>query len=57
MCIFVLCLILVPLSPDKNQFAVQLNNNDDNNNNILNTRSLIQFSKLFIYLYDDFNSE
>jgi hypothetical protein len=29
----VLCLIVVPLLPGKNPFAVQLNNNNNNNNN------------------------
>jgi hypothetical protein len=29
----VLCLIVVPLPPGKNQFAVKLNNNNNNNNN------------------------
>jgi hypothetical protein len=33
MCIFVLCLIVVPLPQGKNPFAVQLNNNNNNNNN------------------------
>jgi hypothetical protein len=32
-CIFVLCLNVVPLSPDKTPFAVQINNNNNNNNN------------------------
>jgi hypothetical protein len=31
MCIFVLCLTVVPLPPGKNPFAVQLNNNNNNN--------------------------
>jgi hypothetical protein len=29
----VLCLIVVPLPPGKNPFAVQINNNNNNNNN------------------------
>jgi hypothetical protein len=29
----VLCFIVVPLQPDKNPFAAQLNNNNNNNNN------------------------
>jgi hypothetical protein len=35
MCIFVLCLIVVPLPPGKTPFAIQLNNNDDDDNKIL----------------------
>jgi hypothetical protein len=30
-CIFMLCLIVVPLLPGKNPFAVQLNNNNNSN--------------------------
>jgi hypothetical protein len=33
MCIFVLRLNVVPLSPGKNPVAVELNNNNNNNNN------------------------
>jgi hypothetical protein len=32
MCIFVCCLIVVPLPPGKNPFVVQFNNNNNNNN-------------------------
>jgi hypothetical protein len=35
----VLCLIVVPLPPDKNPFEVHLNNNNNNNNNNLLTRA------------------
>jgi hypothetical protein len=35
----VLCLIVVPLPPDANPFAVQLNNNNNNNNN--NNQNLV----------------
>jgi hypothetical protein len=34
-CIFVLCLIVVPLPQGKNPFAVQLNSNNNNNNDVL----------------------
>jgi hypothetical protein len=33
MCIFVLCLIVVPLPLDRNPFTAKLNNNKNNNNN------------------------
>jgi hypothetical protein len=41
MCIFVCCLIVVPLSPGKAPFAVQLNNNNNNNNNVFLTAELV----------------
>jgi hypothetical protein len=34
MCIFVLCLTVVPLPPGKNPFAVQINNNISKNTKI-----------------------
>jgi hypothetical protein len=34
-CNFVCCLIIVPLSPGINPFAVQLNNNNNNNNTLV----------------------
>jgi hypothetical protein len=35
----VFCLIVVPLPPGKNPFAVQLNNNNNNNNNTNNNNN------------------
>jgi hypothetical protein len=38
---FALCLIVVPLPPGKNSFAVQLNNNNINSNNNIIIISII----------------
>jgi hypothetical protein len=51
-CICVLCLIVVPLPPSKNPFAVQLNNNYNNNfsNSIWNKEELsYQWKSLPLY--------
>jgi hypothetical protein len=45
MCIFVLCIILVPLPLGKTPFAVQLNNN---NNNIGRKEIISQLCKSFL---------
>jgi hypothetical protein len=37
--ICVLCLIVVPLPPGKNPFAVKINNNNNNNNNNSNNNT------------------
>jgi hypothetical protein len=39
----VLCLIVVPLPPGKNPFAVQLSNNNNNNNNKNNNTETLDF--------------
>jgi hypothetical protein len=42
MCVIcVLCLIVVPLAPGKNPFAVKINNNNNNNNEILTVPAYI----------------
>jgi hypothetical protein len=50
MCVIsVLCLIVVPLPPGKNPFAVKINNNNNNNNNKKQTETLcLQMQKTHI---------
>jgi hypothetical protein len=38
----VLCVIVVPLPPGTNPFAVKINNNNNNNNNILSAMNLVR---------------